>query len=127
MSERLLRPAAYNPQDVSLRFMLSLFGFIALCLLLLLGLAYLLFPRQVADRRFATPLPQFPAPQLQPSPRADMQTFYAEEMQRLNSAGWVDRSIGTVHIPIDQAMRTIAAQGIPGWPTHARRNDGAPQ
>ena len=48
-----------------------------------------------------------------------MDAFRAEEMRRLNSAGWQDRAAGTVHIPIDQAMRAVAAEGIPGWPTGA--------
>jgi hypothetical protein len=50
-----------------------------------------------------------------------MEKFYAEEMRRLNSAGWVDEAIGKVHIPISVAMRVVASQGIPDWPAPARR------
>ena len=50
------------------------------------------------------------------TPRADMQAFYAQEMRRLNSAGWIDKAHGTVHIPISDAMQKIARDGIPGWP-----------
>ncbi len=116
MSERALRPVLREKNDIGLRFMLALLGFIGLCLVLMLGLAYLLFPKEVRDQRFARPFPKFPEPVLQPSPPVDMQQFYAQEMQRLNSAGWVDKAAGTVHIPIDQAMRSVVAEGIPGWP-----------
>ena len=83
----------------------------------MIGLAWWLFPGEVGDRRFAQPFPDFPGPHLQPSPRADMAAFYAEEMARLNAAGWQDKQAGTLHIPIGQAMRLVAKEGIPGWPT----------
>jgi hypothetical protein len=54
---------------------------------------------------------------LQSDPGADWRAFHAEEMRRLNSVGWQDRAAQTVHIPIDQAMRAVAAEGIQGWPT----------
>lgn len=114
--ERTLRPVLREKQDIGIRFMLSLLGFIGFCLLLTLGIAYMLFPREIHDRRFGLPFPQYPQPALQPSPPADMQAFYMREMQRLNSAGWIDRKAGIVHIPIAQAMRDVAAEGIPGWP-----------
>ena len=113
---RTLPPAQRETRDVGLRFMLALLGFIATVLVLMMGLAWWLFPAEVADRRFAQPFPNFPGPRLQPDPRLDMQAFYAGEMARLDTAGWADRQAGTVHIPIDQAMRALAAEGIPGWP-----------
>ncbi len=33
-----------------------------------------------------------------------------EQLQRLNSYGWVDRDKQLIHIPIDQAMETIARE-----------------
>ncbi len=113
---RVLTPARRNEQDVGLGFMLRLFALIGGSLLALIALATFMFPKEVQDNRFARPFPAFPAPQLQPSPRADMQRFYAEELRRLNSPGWQDKAASTLHIPIDQAMRAIAAEGIPGWP-----------
>jgi hypothetical protein len=49
-----------------------------------------------------------------------MAAFYAEEMQHLNSLGWVNRASGIVHIPIEQAMRETVQRGIPDWPTGKR-------
>lgn len=69
------------------------------------------------------PVPNFPAPALQSSPRADMAAFLQAELTRLNGTGWVDRAHGIVHIPIADAMRRVAEDGIAGWPTprEARR------
>ena len=77
----------------------------------MLAIAYFMFPSVVQDRRFSQPFPQFPAPVLQPSPVVDMDAFRTKEMNRLNSAGWLDRAAGKVHIPIDQAMRAVAGRG----------------
>lgn len=57
-----------------------------------------------------------PAPQLQTDPQEDLRKFRAEEEARLNSYGWVDRSKGIVHIPIDQAMKDVIRKGIDGFP-----------
>lgn len=119
-ADRALPAARHEPKDVGLRFMLGLLALIAGTLLLLMGIAYLIFPGEVRDRRFAEPFPSFPSPRLQTSPPADMRAFYAQEMRWLNGAGWQDRATGTVHIPIDQAMRAVAAEGIPGWPTGSK-------
>ena len=113
---RTLQPPQRETQDVGLRFILRLLGLIGTVLMLMIGFAWWLFPAEVADRRFARPFPDFPGPRLQASPRVDMAAFYAEEMARLNSVGWQDKHSGTVHIPIDQAMRLVAKEGIAGWP-----------
>ena len=114
--DRALPAARREERDVSLRFIALLLSGIAATLLLLLAVAYLIFPAEIQDRRFALPIPNYPVPQLQPSPPEDMRRFYAEEMAQLNGFGWQDRAAGTVHIPIDQAMRAVAAEGVPGWP-----------
>src|SRR3977135_1598470 len=54
-----------------------------------------------------------PAPQLQISPRMDLEQFRAAEEARLNSYGWVDRQNAVVRIPIDRAMDLISQQGLP--------------
>ncbi len=99
--------------------MLILLSGIGATLLALIGLAYVMFPRQVHDRRFTQPFPDFPAPRLQQDPAADWKKFHEAELRHLNGTGWIDRASGVVHIPIDRAMRDIAAEGIPGWPQKA--------
>ena len=115
-ADRALPAARHEKRDIGLRFILLLLSGIGCTLLLLMGLAYVIFPGEVKDRRFAEPFPTFPLPRLQPSPAVDWQVFYAHEMAWLNSAGWQDKAAGIVHIPIDQAMHDVAAEGIAGWP-----------
>ena len=80
-----------------------------------------LFPEAAIDRTMRLPLPHYPDPQLQPNPREDMAKFYAEEMRWLNGSGWIDKAHGIAHIPIADAMRLVAQEGIPGWPTPAEK------
>jgi hypothetical protein len=123
-AERALVPARHETSDVTFRLATGLLALAGVLLVLLIGLAWLMFPHEVKDRRFAQPFPEWPGPRLQSDPAADMRQFRAKEMQSLNSAGWRDRAAKTVHIPIDQAMRAVAAEGIPGWPS---RNPAASQ
>jgi hypothetical protein len=120
-SEKALRPVRHEIGDISPRLILGLFVLTGVLLLLLGGLAWLLFPAEVKDDRFKQPFPSWPAPALQSNPTADMDRFHAEEMRQLNTAGWQDRAAGTLHIPIEQAMHAVAAEGIPGWPTGGTR------
>jgi hypothetical protein len=115
-SERALVPARRHPEDIGARFMARLLGGVLVGLVLLLVLAWRLFPATVQDRRFALPVPTMPAPRLQTDPPHDMRRFLAEERRWLDGTGWVDRPQGIVHIPIAQAMREVAREGIPGWP-----------
>ena len=52
-------------------------------------------------------------PRLQRFPANEMSTFRTGENERLNSYGWIDRNAGTVHIPIDEAMRLTIERGLP--------------
>lgn len=57
------------------------------------------------------PLP----PLLQDHPQEDLATFRAGEDALLGSYGWVDKELGRVHVPIEEAMRMVAAQGLPSF------------
>jgi len=57
-----------------------------------------------------------PGPRLQTDSEGDLQKFRADEEQRLNTYYWIDKQKGIVHIPIDQAMKRLAATGAPGFP-----------
>ncbi len=117
MSERLLPPARHEAQDLGFRPMLIAAG-LMLAALVLVGLGlWWLFPSAPGNHLTIGQVPDYPAPRLQASPRTDMARFYAKEMQRLHGTGWVDRAQGIVHIPIEDAMRHVAATGIPDWPT----------
>jgi hypothetical protein len=57
--------------------------------------------------------PQPPEPRLQKNERSDLARLVAAQRARLTSYGWVDRSAGIVHIPIDEALRLVAQRGLP--------------
>ncbi len=75
-----------------------------------------MFPNTTTDQYVAEPLPRFAAPQLQSSPRADMERFEAQQQKQLNGVYWIDQGHGVVHLPIADAMRKVAEEGIPDWP-----------
>ncbi len=54
-----------------------------------------------------------PEPRLQPDPHADLLALRASEDSVLGSYAWVNRDSGTVRIPIERAMRVLAALGLP--------------
>ena len=68
----------------------------------------------------ATPFEQAravpPLPQLQVHPVADLQQYREDQAKALDSYGWVDRSRGTVHIPIERAMDLLLQRGLPTRP-----------
>ena len=73
------------------------------------------FPTTPADvSRALTVEP--PQPRLQTDPSEDLAQFRAEEQKRLNGYYWIDRKKGIVHIPIERAMKEVAAEGIEGFP-----------
>jgi hypothetical protein len=53
-----------------------------------------------------------PEPHLQLSPPTEYQEQRKREEKILNGYGWVDRDKGLVHIPIDEAMKTLAERGV---------------
>lgn len=126
MADKLVIPdARHEPRDVG-------GWFILLAFLLLVGslgtvglLAWRLFPIAAEDSNSSkTTEVNFPSPVLQSDPRHDLQAFEAEQMRQLTSYGWVNRSKGIVHIPIDRAMEELAKSGIPGWPTQPTPRTG---
>lgn len=117
MSEHLLPPARHETRDVTFRFVSIAFGGLLLGLIGSGLVAAWLYPQVLTDHRVPAELPRFPAPRLQANPPADLRAFLAQEHARLDGTGWVDQAHGIAHIPIDDAMRRIAHDGIPDWPT----------
>lgn len=112
--------ARREPKDATMLF-IGLAFVTMVSLLAIVGLVcWAIFPRAPHTELLPYPVPNYPPPELQASPHEDMVRFYRQELNRLNSVGWVDESKGLVHIPIDQAMREIASRGLQGWPTQER-------
>jgi hypothetical protein len=107
-----------------------LFAFIAFGVVLV-GIA--LGVRALAGRWEAAtppaPRAEIAGPRLQSTAMADRLRFEAGKRRRLESFGWVDRSRGIAHIPIDLAMRLLAERGArPGAPdatAHGEARDEA--
>jgi hypothetical protein len=84
-----------------------------------LGAMYWLMIRQAEEpadtRRY--PVATSLAPRLPPEPRLQqsgvnvLYGFRTKEDAELHSYGWVDKNAGTVHIPIDDAMRMMLDRG----------------
>ena len=53
-----------------------------------------------------------PPPLLQTAPAQDLVAFRAQEDRILGSYGWVDKEAGIVRIPIEEAMRIVAENGL---------------
>jgi hypothetical protein len=55
----------------------------------------------------------FPGPQLEIDERNQLDSIRADEAQTLSTYDYIDKSAGTVRIPIDRAMDLIAQRGLP--------------
>jgi hypothetical protein len=91
----------------------ALAGFILLAIFIL-GLIYGVPPRPLPGEA-ASNLPGRDLPVLQTDPHADLEAYTAEKDRALHGYGWVDRTAGIAHVPIEDAMRMIAAGGVPDW------------
>jgi hypothetical protein len=112
-----LPPAEHERNDVPPRLFAIGLALVVVALLLTGLLVAWLYPASLADRIVSGRVPAYPRPALQTGPRTDMATFFRTEMQRLNGVWWVDQAAGRAHMPIADAMRRVAADGIADWPT----------
>jgi hypothetical protein len=53
-----------------------------------------------------------PVPRLQVYPVRHWTDFQTAEKERLESYGWMDRSTGAVHLPIERAIDLVAERGV---------------
>jgi hypothetical protein len=103
-------PSDMNPKTVGI-----VAAGVAVWLLLIPFILALGYPQAAHDVAKAPTL-RPPEPRLQIDEARDLRLYDAAKQARLSSYGWVDRGRGIVHIPIEEAMRRLADQGIPGWP-----------
>jgi hypothetical protein len=67
-----------------------------------------------------------PMPRLQQFPQNDIYQFRLGEREFLENYGWMNRSAGTVHIPIAEAMRLTVERGLPSRAADAAADPTAP-
>ena len=53
-----------------------------------------------------------PGPGLDAAPENNWNAYLQRENERLHTYGWIDREAGVARIPIDEAMRLLAEQGV---------------
>ena len=126
--------AAYEHTDAAIapvaKFLVWLFIAALLTHVGLAGVYKLLIDQGVAqeasERRYplaAKEEPRLPpVPRLQQHPPQELATFRGEERTRLESYGWENKAAGTVHIPIEEAMKLTIERGLPVQavdPSHA--------
>ena len=65
--------------------------------------------------------PQDPFPKIQSNiaARDDIKNLRHEELVKTETYGWVDKGAGTVHIPVEEAMGKLLAEGLPVTSTQA--------
>lgn len=107
--------SAYEQSD----WPLGIIGLIFVGILILLVISPLViiasFPTTLSDVSRALTF-EPPQPRLQTDPSEDLVRFRGEEENRLNRYYWIDKERGVVHIPIQQAMKELAEEGIDGFP-----------
>jgi hypothetical protein len=67
-----------------------------------------------------------PPPRLQIHPVASWNAFRVAETERLSTYGWMDRSAGAVHVPVDRAMELVLQRGVGPLPPGAMAVPSAP-
>ena len=130
------REVAFEKDDVNAGALIK-FAFwlvvVTIVIVFLLYRLYFVFVAQEADRQPPPPVmrpearqmaPPRPLLQVQVEPPADLASrfashnlveFRAQEDALLGSYGWVDKDLGRVHMPVDDAMRIVAEQGLPSF------------
>ena len=53
-----------------------------------------------------------PAPRLQIHAVANWKAYRNAELERLDTYGWMDRTAGAVHVPVDRAMELVLERGV---------------
>ena len=124
---QILPPSRFEGRDARFRHIAAGAAWLALALAVVLLAALWMYPDTMTDQYVARPLPQFAQPQLQASPRADMDRFQAQQLEALNGVYWLDRAHGIVHLPIQDAMRKVAEEGIADWPAPQSSRSQAPR
>lgn len=98
-----------DPAVASRVVLLSAFGFLLFVAATMGGLH--LYYHWLVPGSLKTDARTFPEPRLQSSPQADLGLFKSAQRDALTGYAWVDRARGIVRIPIEDAMRRVAARG----------------
>jgi len=107
MGQRLLP----QPPDVNSRAIIGVTGGFLLFVAVSVAGLFLYLKSDAPNALKRTAERQFPQPALQKAPQIDLQKFEAEQRSVMSGYRWVDSDQGIARIPIEDAMRMIAARG----------------
>ena len=131
MGEPLREPQAppttdrgYEHSDVAIRPLVIFLTGLTLSLIVVSGIVAALFFLFENEAEEVDPVPSplaqaaepIPGPVLQVMPQQDLNQFRAREQQQLDATEWIDEPRGIARIPLDQAMKLTARNGLPAWP-----------
>ena len=124
--------SGYEKRDANVRNLLRFAAGLFVTLLVAAGISKVVFDYLGRVQKLGPPATPFeqaralpPLPQLQAHPESDLEELRAKDQQELDSYGWVDRTRGIVHIPIEKAMDLILERGLPARPAGAAPAEGS--
>jgi hypothetical protein len=124
-SESSALTAAREKPDVRAGLLTTvLTGFFAFVLLAATGL-FVFYHSRARDASFVK-VQAFPAPRLQTLSDGLTDPEIARQKSALDEARWVDRAKGVFQVPIDEAMRVVAARGSKAYEPVPQRQNGEP-
>jgi hypothetical protein len=116
-------PGGYEKRDANARNLLLFVAGLFVVLILAAAVSKWTFDYFARVHKLGPPATPFelgralpPLPQLQAHPERDLEELRAKDQQELNNYGWVDRTRGIVHIPINRAMDLLLERGLPARP-----------
>jgi hypothetical protein len=117
------REDGYERRDASVRALLIFAGSLALLIIVVLFAMRWTFDFLSAKEPMGPPPTPFedvralpPQPRLQVQPHQELKDYCRQELNNLNTYGWVDPQSGIVRIPVDIAMQKVLQQGLPARP-----------
>ena len=120
----------HETSDIDIRGVLTFGGGLLGAAIVISFLVWLLFV-YLSGREAVRTTPRFPLattqeqrlppePRLQTNPRQDLNDLRTQEDVVLGNYGWMDKTAGTVRIPIEEAMRLVVRRGLPTRPENAK-------
>lgn len=117
------REDGYERRDANVRGLLIFAASLAVLLIVVLFAMRWTFDFLSAKEPLGPPPTPFenvralpPQPRLQVEPHQDLMDFCRQELNTLNTYGWVDPQNGIVRVPVDAAMEKVLQQGLSARP-----------
>src|SRR5579883_2955256 len=107
-------PDRLEPDSTNPRLVLATAGTVLLLLAIAFSVILWFYKVEVPPRTAIVPK-EFPSPRLIQDETDELRRVDAEQRARLEGYRWVDRDKGLIGVPIDEAMRMIAAKGANGY------------